>query len=148
MFRLVLPVEVRLVTEVEASVELPVMFNDAKNAEVAERIEAKKEVEVALVVDELLAIKLVIIPLDMVVVANELNPVTVKLPVLVVEARSERKLVFSTQLSPFQKSVEPDMVPEAKLGPPETTLIHFVEVPVEESTCPNVPVAPIESISP
>ncbi len=36
-------------------------------------------------------------------------------------------------------------VPEAIPLPPLATVIHRVEVPVEESTCPKVPVAPVLS---
>jgi hypothetical protein len=39
------------------------------------------------------------------------------------------------------------VVPEARLVPPEETAIHLVLVPVEERTCPAVPVAPVESLS-
>jgi hypothetical protein len=72
-----------------------------------------------------------------VVVASVVVPVAVKLPRTVVEARSERNDVFSSHDVPFQKSVLPGVVPDAiaVLPPlPPVIVIHFVLVPVVEST--------------
>jgi hypothetical protein len=47
-------------------------------------------------------------------------------------------------LVPFQRKVDEVAVPDAR-APLLATLIHFVDVPVVDSTCPSVPVALNES---
>jgi hypothetical protein len=79
-----------------------------------------------------------------VVVARVVVPDTLKFPVAVAFDPLARNPVFSTQLTPSHLSVESVTVPEAR-EPPADTLIHLVEVPVLESTCPVVPVALNES---
>ena len=69
----------------------------------------------------------------MVVVARVDVPLTVKLPLAVVEPIPARNDTFSTQLDPFQYIVDDVAVPEAK-APPLATLIHLVDVPVLDNT--------------
>jgi hypothetical protein len=105
------------------------------------KIEVKNVVVVAFtavncVVDAFEATKEVTVVVASVEVPNATIP-----PLLLVV-----KLRFSTQSTPFQYIVAPERVPDASPDPPPETFIHFVEVPVDESTCPTVPVAPVESI--
>mgnify|MGYP003562854834 FL=1 len=105
--KVVLPVAVKVVTEVEAKVALFETVMSVKNEVTAVRRVVKKLVEAKLVEVALVLRSVVMVPdalvsSVMVVVASVVLPVTEKLPAVVVEARSERKLVFSTQLTPFQ----------------------------------------------
>ena len=97
------------------------------------------------VIDPVIAFNTVANRFEEVVVAKELVPSTVKFPVAVAFDPFARNPVFSTQLTPSHLSVASVTVPEARDPPPAETLIHLVEVPVLESTCPVVPVALNES---
>jgi hypothetical protein len=79
--------------------------------------------------------------------ASELEVVDVPLPLkinllFVVVAMSVMNAKFSTQLDPFQYIALPVAEPLASAPAIE---IHFVDVPLEDNTCPGVPVAPYTS---
>ena len=148
---------VSVVTDVEARLASPVTVIVLKNAVKAFSIDAnrlvedavpkfaevaKKLVEVALTNEEEDALRVVIV-----VVARVEVPNTVKAPELVVDDKSDRNDVFCTQFTPSQYRVPPVTVPDA-IDPPDETLIHLVEVPVEDRTIFRVPVAPYESTIP
>ena len=57
--KVVFPVAVKVVTEVEARVELPVTEREVKNADTAESMVAKNDVEVAFTLEKLVVVALV-----------------------------------------------------------------------------------------
>jgi hypothetical protein len=77
------------------------------------------------------------------VVASVDVPNTTKDPDEVDTSRLDVKFVFSAHDVPFQYRVLFCNVPDAIFPPPEElTLIHFVDVPVEDNTCPETPGEP------
>jgi hypothetical protein len=107
--RVVLPETARVpfdVSEDVAVIEPPVTLLEVrvvKKALIPERKEATRPVDVVVPLTfAVFALKLVMVPEAAVVVEKVEVPMTENFPVAVEEARSERKVVFSVQLDPFQ----------------------------------------------
>lgn len=78
-----------------------------------------------------------------VVLPTEKPPLTMRSPFAVrLPAASVIKLVFSIQVAPFQKNVEPVAVPPIIVP---VAFVQYVDVPLLTSVCPKLPITFVES---